>query len=52
MGGDDEDYLLKVSSIFLIFQKLEKRTPLKNKIFDQSQWDFLKITYLMEYFLF
>ena len=52
MGSDDEDYLFKGIFYFLIFQKLEKRTPLKIRFFDQSQWDFLKITYLMEYFLF
>lgn len=42
MGSDDEDYLFKVSSVSLIFQKLEKRIPLKIRFFDHSQWDFFK----------
>ena len=42
MGNDDEDYLMKFSSLSMIFQKLEKRTPLEVRFFDQVQWDFYK----------
>ena len=42
IGKDDEDSAGQSFSIGMIFQKLEKRTSLKIRFFDDSQWSFFK----------
>ena len=42
IGTDDEDHMDSLSSIEVVFHKLEKLTPMLIRFFDTSQWDFFK----------
>ena len=42
IGTDDEDHMDSLSSIEVVFHKLEKLTPILIRFFDANQWDFLK----------
>lgn len=50
IGTDDEDHMDSLSSIEVIFHKLEKLTPMLIRFFDASQWDFFKTRVLTSKF--